>query len=345
MLDYLGRLALRFQQPEMTVQPRPVSRFESQRHSIRTALELPAPEEAGELGLQSSVFVPAETNTGRMTQPADSWTQGDPDILDTLSERQPTKNYHNLYPGQSTVAPAIGTPTSSTETTDLPVLEVTQLVPHGQQAEQSEQSVRSTVVQAQPSVRIGKRAFATPVIATSASSAETTGVPVLEVPHPASDGQQAEQSEQTVRSAAAQAQPSGRIDGLEEQTSNVSRLKITNPKEERASSLSTQPMNRNERGMFSELPETESLYGRKTDTVPRTVSTPVTRREMTERLAHPTAQQFGTNRATDEPTIQVTIGRVEIRATVASAPTRKTQTQRPVMSLDEYLRQRNGSRG
>ena len=45
------------------------------------------------------------------------------------------------------------------------------------------------------------------------------------------------------------------------------------------------------------------------------------------------------------PTIQVTIGRVEIRATVAATPAGKTSAKSPVMSLDEYLRQRNGGRG
>ena len=50
-------------------------------------------------------------------------------------------------------------------------------------------------------------------------------------------------------------------------------------------------------------------------------------------------------RVANSPTIQVTIGRVEIRATVASAPTRKTPTHKQTMSLDDYLKQRNGSRG
>jgi hypothetical protein len=43
----------------------------------------------------------------------------------------------------------------------------------------------------------------------------------------------------------------------------------------------------------------------------------------------------------EEPTIQVTIGRVEIRATVAPTPVRKTTARPPAMSLDEYLKRRN----
>lgn len=41
-------------------------------------------------------------------------------------------------------------------------------------------------------------------------------------------------------------------------------------------------------------------------------------------------------------TIQVTIGRVEIRATPSSAVVRKGSTRTPAMSLEEYLKQRNG---
>ena len=47
----------------------------------------------------------------------------------------------------------------------------------------------------------------------------------------------------------------------------------------------------------------------------------------------------------ESPTIQVTIGRVEIRAAVASAVSaRKTPARSPAMNLDDYLKQRNGER-
>lgn len=49
---------------------------------------------------------------------------------------------------------------------------------------------------------------------------------------------------------------------------------------------------------------------------------------------------------TPTPTIQVTIGRIEIRATPASPPKKEARATSPVMSLDEYLRRRSpgGSR-
>lgn len=42
------------------------------------------------------------------------------------------------------------------------------------------------------------------------------------------------------------------------------------------------------------------------------------------------------------PTVQVTIGRIEVRATSAPAPARHAAAHAPRLSLDEYLRQRNG---
>ena len=45
----------------------------------------------------------------------------------------------------------------------------------------------------------------------------------------------------------------------------------------------------------------------------------------------------------DAPTIHVTIGRVEIRASVAAPVTRKPQVRPPAMSLEEYLKQRKGA--
>jgi hypothetical protein len=42
------------------------------------------------------------------------------------------------------------------------------------------------------------------------------------------------------------------------------------------------------------------------------------------------------------PTVQVTIGRIEVRATNAPAPARHTNVPAPRLSLEEYLRQRSG---
>jgi len=49
--------------------------------------------------------------------------------------------------------------------------------------------------------------------------------------------------------------------------------------------------------------------------------------------------------ATPAPTVQVTIGRIEIRATqIADKPAAKSRTANTTMSLEDYLKQRNGGR-
>jgi hypothetical protein len=58
--------------------------------------------------------------------------------------------------------------------------------------------------------------------------------------------------------------------------------------------------------------------------------------------ASPTGAPAATNAPIPEPTIQITIGRIEVRASVPAAPV-PHQRQEPAKSnLDEYLRQRNG---
>lgn len=47
---------------------------------------------------------------------------------------------------------------------------------------------------------------------------------------------------------------------------------------------------------------------------------------------------------TQSPTIQVSIGRIEVRATVAAAPVKKLQAKSSAMSLDEYLTRRSETR-
>lgn len=47
-------------------------------------------------------------------------------------------------------------------------------------------------------------------------------------------------------------------------------------------------------------------------------------------------------RGEESTEVHVHIGRIEVRATVAAAPARKTTARSPMMSLDEYLKQRSG---
>jgi hypothetical protein len=90
--DYLGQLALRVQQPEFAVQPRPVSRFESLRHATLVPPEPPASGEvADELGSPSAVFMPAETDAGQPTQQPGSRNRNESETAESLSAARPTK--------------------------------------------------------------------------------------------------------------------------------------------------------------------------------------------------------------------------------------------------------------
>jgi hypothetical protein len=61
------------------------------------------------------------------------------------------------------------------------------------------------------------------------------------------------------------------------------------------------------------------------------------------RLALPTAERATRPSSSESPAIQVTIGRVEVRATVAPAPARTLAPSKQPLSLDDYLRQRGGA--
>ena len=311
MPDYLSQLALRVQQPEFAVQPRPVSRFESQGHSIPMVPEPSAQKEADERGLQSAIFIPAETTADRRTQPADSRVHRKSDTLDSLSEVQSTKKYHNLHPGESTVAPAIVAPASSTEVTDSPVLEVAHPAPRRQQGERI---IRSAVAPAQLPARVDR-------LEQQISK---------NLPDPSGRQERSEFTDLVARRETEWSRPIVRIE---------------NPKGEQASSPMTRARNHSEIGTLSEPTETEPLFGRKAEITTKSGLTPAQGRKNPQSLGDRTAPQLERTHTTDVPTIQVTIGRVEIRATVASTPTRKTPTHRPAMNLDEYLNQRNGSRG
>ena len=66
-------------------------------------------------------------------------------------------------------------------------------------------------------------------------------------------------------------------------------------------------------------------------------------------LPHVTSRPDSRSSAMDKqaatPTIQVTIGRIEVRATPAALPARKERSAPQVMSLDDYLRQRSQGGG
>lgn len=70
-------------------------------------------------------------------------------------------------------------------------------------------------------------------------------------------------------------------------------------------------------------------------------SPPMPRLEMLATHTDRGEVRHATDRGPEPPTIQVSIGRIEVRATVASTPTKKVQSRSSAMSLDEYLARRN----
>lgn len=72
---------------------------------------------------------------------------------------------------------------------------------------------------------------------------------------------------------------------------------------------------------------------------------PMPHRQLLAPRPVPAAVAPGGHHAADggAPVIHVTIGRVEIRATVPPPPTRKRAGQSPAMSLDDYLKRRRGA--
>lgn len=70
-------------------------------------------------------------------------------------------------------------------------------------------------------------------------------------------------------------------------------------------------------------------------------SPPMPRFEMLAPRADRGEVRHATDRGPEPPTIQVSIGRIEVRATVASAPAKKVQSRSSAMGLDEYLARRN----
>jgi hypothetical protein len=72
------------------------------------------------------------------------------------------------------------------------------------------------------------------------------------------------------------------------------------------------------------------------------VPLPVVARPQVRPYPEPELSSAAEPAAKPEPTIQVTIGRIEVRATSAASPPRKQMPTAPMLSLEDYLRQRNG---
>lgn len=347
MSGYLDHLAVRILQPELMVQPRLVTRFESPRHAIFPAPEIATTGEADEQESQPAVFMPSETSADKPTPQVDSHTPDEAGIMDSLSESRPAKKSHKSYPEQSPAEPPIGTLASRTETTYRPLPEVAPPAPGRRSAEQRKRVTRSDGLQIQPSIKDGRLEEQTDMTSPPPSQRQKSSAPMESATHKllinppevivsGSHVLRRAQYEQTIRNV--DQAPSVHPELVEGRTEAT----LTATPTERAWIQPPVRVEQLERQKSSSILSQTALNG---DVRPKSEFAPVPGREIFKPHVEPTARQFVTDRTAEAPTIQVTIGRVEIRATVASTPTRKTPTQSPVMSLDEYLKQRNGGRG
>lgn len=118
----------------------------------------------------------------------------------------------------------------------------------------------------------------------------------------------------------------------------LSFLQTTNPLVPKASALPNQPL--------VPAPAESTAIPGSTSTPPSSTAAIVVSTQVTPSVKS-VAQNFieGSDTPQPLPTIQVTIGRIEVRATPPPAPSpAKSRPASPTMSLEEYLRQRGGGK-
>jgi len=353
--DYLDQLARRIQQPEFVVQPRPVSRFESPRHATLVVPEPPVPEKLDELESPSIVVAPTATRAGQPAPQTNGRSHNASETTDPLSTTRPIQESHKPYPGPLASVPPLMSQTIPTAAPPQPVHEVADPALPGHSAEQRERIADSAVEPVQPSIRIDKTADH----ADTASSTLPGRQQLTSLAEPVVRGEReptpplAGSSRSTEITDRASLHPSRRPEfpALQEPVVRAAReqisqfVNIANAAEKLVSPLGLRTTDHGQTAVENAPAAAEPLLGRQTALMPQSGFALTPEREVLTPRVEPTAPPLRVERSADAPTIQVTIGRVEIRATVEATPARKPPAKAPVMSLDEYLRQRNGGRG
>ena len=311
MPDYLDQLASRFQQPELVVQPRLMSRFESPRHTTLAAPESFVLEERDNLALPNVDVMPTATSIALPAPQMHDQNRQAAENMHALSTAQQVWASHQPSPGRVASGSLVEPPTMSAAATS-------QLAPGAMypawrgQADEPRARITPSVVEQQPA-----------------------GVDRPEV-----------QADTVVP------KPSGHPEYVERSTTGQDVRKPIQPLERsekaehpwRPPILTHAPLDSTAK-IEREFLEAESLLGHQAAFMPKPEVAPLSEQSTAQSFTAPTAPPRRAERVADSPTIQVTIGRIEIRATVEATPTRKPLAKAPVMSLDEYLRQRNGGRG
>jgi hypothetical protein len=353
--DYLDRLVGRVQQPEFVVQPRPISRFESPSQLILEPFDPSVSGVPSEAKPQSDHVIPDGTRAGRPEQHNHGIHGPEREVVDPISEAQPTQEGRKPYPpGQLTTEQSHVTQIDRTEAVRQSVPEVAISFPVLPSLKQSEPFVRRGKEPSEPAVRIEKPAQA--VVMTSSNPTRDGEPSKLDTrvvqEDPGRIYKPAEIDEQTRPLGIPLSNLLGTQDRTKKKVSVSSGeqewvrppVRIGKPEEKSVSPLSVRMGSSREMGLDGTRSVTEPFFHRKRDLMPIFDVAPMSGRDQCNPFTENTAPQLATERIADSPTIQVTIGRVEIRATVASTPIRKPPTKSSTMSLDDYLTQRNGGR-
>lgn len=339
MRDYLNQLAIRTQQPEQLVKPRPISRFESSPFSTFKTFEsseslepfgsITTKESRDEPELPSDQLISSRISADESRQHIESRNRNESETIDSNSRSWSTAESPKPFPRQSGTEPFTATHAAKKETSHRSWHEVEQTILGTQPIAQSEQVAREPIkpaVQIEKPEEINTISFykPSPEQGEFPRSIEHGNKPRAEIKKTAD-----------VASAVSSHLPALR------QSTEIKQHHVHTEKEQIRPFI---PL------VSTEEPQQKVAFSnsghtieRRSDLMPASNFFTTPRREIFSPSAEPTVFQHATERQTEAstPTIQVTIGRIEVRATVAAAtPARKTSAKSSAMSLDEYLKQR-----
>lgn len=311
MQDYMRQLVLRTRQPELEVRPRLLSRFESPQSLTVGTFTSSIEDEELAVGLQSEIPAPTGASIEVPAQQLTGSQAKGPETTDSLPQASPGKASFQPNTGRTGELPNdLANPARAGvvrhREDNLP-----QGVPDVSSPVQDDEITSSSVQQTPLSIRVERP------IEPAGPSVNLRGRRALDKPD---------------------------------------RLRIQNEGEPLHALSQTGDATKKRKSSFSSAmrPKKLDVGRRPTEIEPSFYPSPALEpngdraqmpgREIFRPISESGAPLRRGEQLSDAPTIQVTIGRVEIRATISPPQPRKAPTQPRAMSLDEYLKQRNGSR-
>lgn len=375
MQNYLNQLAQRIQQPELGVQPRPVSRFESAQYSnFESSADSsePASEstfepfasitvgESGETELPSGQFISTRIGADKLAQRIESRNRNESKTVDSTLETTSTTEPQQPYLGQPISEPSIATHADKKLAAHRSMLEGGPIAVGKQSIAQSGRNAQPAKEPIKPVSQIEKPdELEIPSLDKPSSERSKLTGPIGHVVHtertqikPGSadikkpaDASNAALTGSVARQHYSDKKESPAQIGTEQIRSFVPLVNNDENLEKKKAPSNSVHISTTGTAILAntESFETRPLPERRSDLMPRADFSSTQRRKIFKPFAENTEHAMERSDEAPTPTIQVTIGRIEVRATVAAAtPARKTPAKSPAMSLDEYLKQRNG---